>query len=312
MTSIDKGKVLVLVVDDDIALCGLIRAAVSEAGYESVEAHNAVEAELLADQNRSKIIPSFIDINIPGEMNGIELITQFKRTAPHIAMYAMTGEDREKRIREEAIHAGALYAFEKTYDKEINEFIKAPKIGDLVSVIPVATEHVLLQSFTQNGLWNRRVFFEKFVDPMMRAMQNRQQPEYCSFLFLDIDDFKKDINDKLGHGTGDRVIEATAQVLKKNIRGIDHACHPGGDEFWVFLPGANRLAARKSATHIIKAIRSQEVISEKGIPFHFSATVGIATIRWSQVADLQNPAEELKRMADVDLKARKLRDKVGR
>ena len=54
-------------------------------------------------------------------------------------------------------------------------------------------------------------------------------------LICDLDGLKE-INDGFGHATGDRVLEATADVLRTRVRAGDHVARLGGDEFAVLCP----------------------------------------------------------------------------
>lgn len=55
---------------------------------------------------------------------------------------------------------------------------------------------------------------------------------------VDLDHFKK-VNDTWGHGCGDRVIKALANLLKNRLRETDVIGRYGGEEFVVVLPGCD-------------------------------------------------------------------------
>lgn len=78
------------------------------------------------------------------------------------------------------------------------------------------------------GLANRTLFLER-VDAALAEADGRH-----AVLFLDLDDFKA-INDSLGHGVGDELLNAVAKRLRGCLKGADLAARLGGDEFAVLL-----------------------------------------------------------------------------
>ena len=56
----------------------------------------------------------------------------------------------------------------------------------------------------------------------------------AAFIILDVDHFKM-VNDKLGHQTGDRVLQVLARTLKSTLRQTDFIGRLGGDEFCIYL-----------------------------------------------------------------------------
>ncbi len=81
------------------------------------------------------------------------------------------------------------------------------------------------------GLYNRRYFADRGNQELDRARRYR---ENLSVIILDIDDFKQ-VNDTWGHTTGDKVIQAVAELCLEDIRNIDIACRYGGEEFAILL-----------------------------------------------------------------------------
>lgn len=83
------------------------------------------------------------------------------------------------------------------------------------------------------GLPNRRSFEEECDRRLSRA---RRDSDRLALLFIDFDRFKQ-INDKLGHEAGDRLLRDVAERLKKSLRPQDFLGRLGGDEFAVLVEG---------------------------------------------------------------------------
>ena len=53
--------------------------------------------------------------------------------------------------------------------------------------------------------------------------------------YIDLDNFKE-INDRLGHAVGDRLLMTVTETISSNIRSTDILSRFGGDEFVILLP----------------------------------------------------------------------------
>src|SRR5690606_27378730 len=78
---------------------------------------------------------------------------------------------------------------------------------------------------------NRLLLLDRLQRAMGRASRHDRQ---MAALFLDLDRFKQ-INDTLGHSTGDRLLRAVAGRLAKCLRQGDTVARLGGDEFAILL-----------------------------------------------------------------------------
>lgn len=77
------------------------------------------------------------------------------------------------------------------------------------------------------------VFFEERADTAVAHA--RRTGGHTAVLYLDLDRFKN-INDSLGHATGNLLLQAVARRLRSATRADDTVARLGGDEFAVLLP----------------------------------------------------------------------------
>ncbi len=117
------------------------------------------------------------------------------------------------------------------------------------------------------GLANHRRLFEVLHAEICRS--NRTSREFALVL-LDLDGLKE-VNDRLGHPTGDRALCRLGQILSDCSRSIDTAARHGGDEFALVLPETGMAAATLVARRICDLLAKE---TEKPT---LSVSVGIAT-----------------------------------
>ncbi|MEO5807543.1 EAL domain-containing protein [Devosia sp.] len=135
----------------------------------------------------------------------------------------------------------------------------------------VRIEHNALHD-SLTGLPNRR-----YLDEMLKA--NAQTGFACSgsigLLHIDLDRFKQ-INDTLGHATGDAMLIHAAQVLVASAKPGDFVARIGGDEF-VVMTGADGGDAQLGdlAEAIVRTM--SEPVNYEGHECRFGVSIGIAT-----------------------------------
>lgn len=138
------------------------------------------------------------------------------------------------------------------------------------------------------GLPNRILFNDRLKQALILG-QHKQSP--LSLLFLDIDRFKQ-INDTLGHGAGDQLLQIVAQRLSQCVREQDTVSRQGGDEFIVVLPGTSADEAGLVAQNILQHVLQPYVIAEHDL--RITVSIGIAAY-----PEHAQDAETLVKHADV-------------
>jgi diguanylate cyclase (GGDEF)-like protein len=102
------------------------------------------------------------------------------------------------------------------------------------------------------GVYNR-AYLDQFLG---REFENSTRHKWpLSVAFADLDNFKT-INDKFGHQAGDRILQATARILRGNTRETDLIARYGGEEFVVVLPATDAETARNICERIVAAFRN--------------------------------------------------------
>jgi diguanylate cyclase (GGDEF)-like protein len=107
---------------------------------------------------------------------------------------------------------------------------------------------------------------------------------------MDVDKFKS-VNDRYGHQTGDRVLQAMGQLLSTATRAQDLAARYGGEEMCLVLPGTGRGTAAAIAESIRRAIAAKPLnLGTTSLPI--TASIGVATFEPN--GPLRVPAHLLK------------------
>ena len=145
------------------------------------------------------------------------------------------------------------------------------------------------------ALANRRLFHDRLDQAFLSAQRNGTG---FALMLLDLDRFKE-INDTLGHQTGDAVLVHLAERLKEVARASDTVARLGGDEFALVLPGVEDAStALFVAERIRRALDDPFVVDE--LTLELETSIGIAIFP-RDGADI----EQLLKRADLALYASK-------
>ena len=123
------------------------------------------------------------------------------------------------------------------------------------------------------GLPNRRAMMDVLARTASHA---RRGLTPFSIAMLDIDHFKQ-VNDTLGHATGDAVLKRFAEATADVLRESDALGRWGGEEFLLVLPGATPANAQTALTRLQAAVRDA-VLPGRAVTF----SAGVAAYRGTE------------------------------
>jgi len=156
-----------------------------------------------------------------------------------------------------------------------------PTMLVLASYLAIAIENAgmfgLVKSLAEKDsltlLYNHGSFHEKLAIELERA---NRYVRPMAVIMLDLDNFKE-INDRYGHTTGDRVLALVAGALGAHLRKTDIAARYGGDEFAVILPETDLPSAAVIAGRIAEGISNVRLDIGGETVISFTASVGYAS-----------------------------------
>ncbi len=146
-------------------------------------------------------------------------------------------------------------------------------------------------------LLNRASLYDRVDAHIRKANPERSA---MAVLYLDLDRFKE-INDRYGHGAGDKVLTDVSRRILDHVRHTDFAARIGGDEFVVILPGvSDRKEASRVADLLVNAIEQPVLFNSREL--RVGGSIGI-----SIYPDDGAHTDALLRIADEDMYRAKLR-----
>lgn len=148
--------------------------------------------------------------------------------------------------------------------------LEARKLVEQVKMAQVELDH-LAHHDTLTGLPNRILMYDRLDQAITLAQRSGK---HFAVLFMDLDAFKP-INDSLGHGVGDRLLQSVGKRLQDCVRHSDTICRQGGDEFVALLididhPQDTMLPVQK----MLESIALPHRIDQHHL--HISASIGIS------------------------------------
>lgn len=129
------------------------------------------------------------------------------------------------------------------------------------------------------GLPNRRSFMSEAERELARALRRDIS---LAAAMIDLDKFK-DVNDKLGHGSGDIVLRGFGAILSEEARADDVYGRVGGDEFAIIAAGGpGATGVRFLCERLKRRLAAAGLRDESGSPLRVTMSVGIAALDGSE------------------------------
>jgi diguanylate cyclase (GGDEF)-like protein len=212
-------------------------------------------------------------------------------------------EDEVRQIRLNLVGLGILvslfliFAFnflKRALLKPISDLSRAMKLGD-VQVAGITAQQgkgnevmELYHSFTEmqklvksreqklqfqahhdqlTGLTNRAAFQQVLADLIENATAD------ISLFVIGLDRFK-DINDTLGHDTGDMLLYEVGKTLSETCTDVENVARLGGDEFAFVVTGAGEQEAKQKAASLHALMSKTFYVGEQAL--RISASIGVA------------------------------------
>lgn len=134
----------------------------------------------------------------------------------------------------------------------------------------ILEQHAITDVLT--GLLNRRAAEARLQEELARA---RRHNEGFAVALVDIDHFKR-VNDRYGHAVGDEVLIAVSRRLETEMREDDWLARWGGEEFLVFLRGADQQESIYVMQRLLGHVKAQPIATQAGqLGVTLSAGIGL-------------------------------------
>ena len=143
---------------------------------------------------------------------------------------------------------------------------------------------------------NRRAFSE-LADMELNKARRYRHP--FSVLYIDIDNFKE-VNDRLGHNIGDRLLRSVAKTIKQNIRVIDIIARFGGDEFGILLSETGA----EAASLVARKLKNKLLSIMQGNGWSVTFSMGVVTFEI-----FPDSVDEMIKVADFQMYSAKKKGK---
>ncbi|MCP8897842.1 diguanylate cyclase [Gilvimarinus xylanilyticus] len=255
----------VLIVDDDVLLSHHYRLLLESAGMRVETIQDPRKVLQVMREFHPEVV--LLDLNLP-DCRGYELAQLIRLHSEWLRVviaYLSAEQDEYRQIQ--AIRNGG------------EDFLTKP-ISDMRLVSAVAVRAARSRQLSDaidrdslTGLLKHARIKEEIALELERAAR---QGKPVSLAMIDLDYFKK-VNDTYGHGAGDKVIRALAQLLRQRLRKTDSVGRYGGEEFIALLPDCDAESAYTLLDSIRENFAALGFTGDSGV-FNVTLSAGLVTV----------------------------------
>ncbi len=261
----------ILLCDDSTTVRTIARMELTSAGYAVLEAADGAQALAAAVEHQPDVI--LLDIEMP-VMDGYETVTALKADprTQDIPVVFLTGRSGAHDVVRALKLGGHDYVRKPPEPTELLARVNsALRVKSLQDELRARAEELAQMSRTDHltGLFNRR-----HTEERLRALDaGAARHGYpLAVLLVDVDHFKQ-VNDTLGHQTGDEVLVAIGQRLQSGMRLEDVLGRWGGEEFLLVLPHTSVEQAGVLAERLRELIAA-EPMTTAGAALDITVSIG--------------------------------------
>ena len=123
------------------------------------------------------------------------------------------------------------------------------------------------------GLPNRALFNERLELAIAKYHQDRSAG--FTLLYFDLDGFKQ-VNDVLGHGVGDWLLQQVARRSESCLKDGDTVARMGGDEFTAILSGRPNKSEVEEVLQRLQSTLAKPYVNDEGVEAKVGSSIGVA------------------------------------
>ncbi len=272
------GQLKLLLVDDDDEDLFFLKRMLRQSGrsHDVLEARNVDQAvEQLQHQPDIVLLDFYL-----GHQTAFDLLQRMQKSGCQLPVILLTGHD-DAQIDQLALSKG------------IADYLPKRQVSSAILDRSIRYAHRDFQRLQQleylahydtlTGLCNRRLFMDRLHHAFEGAKRHHTSG---ALLYIDVDGFKQ-INDELGHSTGDELLKVVAERMSQIVRSADTVARLGGDEFVILLENIAAAEAHRVAQKLLFAMEVPVQLGSNLVPC--SLSIGLCMF----TADSGSPHEIL-------------------